>query len=363
MRRAPSAEDSCFPFAIADTAPDAWGQRVIRRAHVKRREADPSLPALTAFDYLAAVDDQSRVGALRLQDERGAFLRSADDHRTPPLLELGQLYAAIRAVELGRESDADLAYLLGKGTSLGGMRPKCTLLEQDGTLAIGKFPSVTDERSMPRGEVLALALARRAGLDVAAARVVDVDGVPIAVIRRFDRIASGGRIPYLSAGSLLQAGRAEDRTYTELLDTLRRASAHPGEDAHELWRRLVFNLLITNVDDHLWNLGVLYTSPGRWRLAPAFDLNPFPGRQRESKTWLSERSGPITTLAQLLREADYFALTRAEAESIVAVAALAVRDWRRVATSPEVGLKESELEAFRHAFEHAESSAAQALIG
>jgi serine/threonine-protein kinase HipA len=110
-------------------------------------------------------------------------------------------------------------------------------------------------------------------------------------------------------------------------------------------------------------LGVLYAGPGRWRLAPAFDLNPFPGRQRESKTWLSERSGPITTLAQLLREADYFALTRAEAESIVAIAALAVRDWRQVATSPEVGLKESELEAFRHAFEHAESSAAQALIG
>jgi serine/threonine-protein kinase HipA len=104
---------------------------------------------------------------------------------------------------------------------------------------------------MPRGEVLALALARNAGIEGATARVVDVDGVPIAVIRRFDRIAGAGRIPYLSAGSLLQAGRGQDRTYTELLDTLRRVSARPREDAHELWRRLVFNLLITNVDDEM----------------------------------------------------------------------------------------------------------------
>jgi serine/threonine-protein kinase HipA len=114
---------------------------------------------------------------------------------------------------------------------------------------------------------------------------------------------------------------------------------------------------------YLWNLGVLYVSPGQWRLAPAFDLNPFPERQRESKTWLSERSGPITTLAQLLGEADYFGLTHAEAVSIVTEVARAVRDWRRVAVSPEVGLTESELEAFRSAFEHAESAAAQALTG
>ncbi|MGA2190920.1 MAG: type II toxin-antitoxin system HipA family toxin [Steroidobacteraceae bacterium] len=360
LRRAPYPEDSCFPFAIADTSPDAWGQRVIRRAHVKRREAGPSLPALTAFDFLAAVDDYSRVGALRLQDARGGFLRSADEQRTPPLIELERIYMASRAVEEDRETAADLAYLEGKGTSLGGLRPKCTVLEDDGSLAIGKFPSTTDERSIPRGEVLALALARNAGIEAATARVVDVDGVPIAVIRRFDRIPGAGRIPYLSAGSLLQAGRGQDRTYTELLDTLRRVSARPREDAHELWRRLVFNLLITNVDDHLWNLGVLYVSPGQWKLAPAFDLNPFPERQRESKTWLSEQSGPITTVAQLVGEADYFGLTPADAKSIVAHVAHATRDWRRVAVSVEVGLQESELGAFRRAFEHVEITAAQA---
>jgi serine/threonine-protein kinase HipA len=321
------------------------------------------LSPLTAFDYLAAVDDHSRMGALRLQNERGEYLRSSDDHPTPPLVDLGRVYAASRAVEQRRESAADLAYLQGKGTSLGGLRPKCTVLETDGTLAIGKFPSVTDERSLPRGEVLALVLAQRAGVDVATARIVDVEGVPVAVIRRFDRIASGGRIPYLSAGSLLQARRAEDHSYTEVLDVLRQVSARPTKDARELWRRLVFNLLITNVDDHLWNLGVLHVSSGHWRLAPAFDLNPFPERQRESKTWLSERSGPITTLAQLLGEADYFGLNRDEAVAIAVEVARAVRDWRQVATSAQVGLKESELDGFREAFEHTESAAAESLVG
>jgi serine/threonine-protein kinase HipA len=89
---------------------------------------------------------------------------------------------------------------------------------------------------------------------------------------------------YLSGGSLLQARRDEDRTYTELADALRRVSASPAKDVRELWRRMLFNFLISNVDDHLWNVGVLYAGNGQWRLAPAFDVNPFPDRVRESKT-------------------------------------------------------------------------------
>jgi serine/threonine-protein kinase HipA len=361
-RRSPTPEDSCFPFALADTAPDAWGKRVITRAHARRRDRDPALPFLTPFDYLAAVDDFSRVGALRLQDEGGAFLRSSDQHRTPPLIELEHLYTASRAVEDGTESLEDLAYLQGRGTSLGGLRPKCTILEEDGRLAIGKFPSIGDDRSVTRGEVLALALARRAGIVTAGARIVTIGSVPVAVIRRFDRTDDGARIPYLSGASLLQAQRHEDRSYTEFADTLRATSAQPTEDVRELWRRLVFNLLITNVDDHLWNVGALYAGEGLWRLAPAFDLNPFPEKLRESKTWLSENSGPITSLGQLLNEANYFGLTPSDAQGIVVEVASAVRNWRQVATSAEVGLKEHELEGFKRAFEHPDTKAAQALI-
>ena len=360
-RKSPTSEDSCFPFALADTAPDAWGRRVIARAHAKRRDKAPSLPFLTSFDFLAAVDDYSRVGALRLQDDEGSFLASSEQHRTPSLVELDHIYAASRAVEEGTETLDDLMYLQGKGTSLGGLRPKCTILEEDGRLAIGKFPSVGDDRSVPRGEVLALALARRAGINAAAARIVAIGSTAVAVIRRFDRTDDGARIPYLSGGSMLQASRHEDRSYTEIADMLRATSSRPTEDVRELWRRLVFNLLITNVDDHLWNLGMLYAAERLWQLAPAFDVNPFPEKPRESKTWLSERTGPITSLKQLLREANYFGLEPTDAQAIVVEVASAIRDWREVATSTEVGLKEHELAAFRSAFEHPDAEAARAL--
>jgi serine/threonine-protein kinase HipA len=361
-RRAPTAEDSPFPFAIADTEPDAWGTRVILRAHARQRQVDADLEPLTRFDILASVDDFARLGAIRLRGEDGAFLRSGDRYRTPPLIDLEKVYAASRAVEEGNETRADLDYLQGKGTSLGGMRPKCSVLEADGTLAIGKFPSVGDSRSIPRGEVLALLLASRAGLDAAQARIESLDGLPVALIRRFDRDRDGARLPYLSGGSLLQVSRADDHSYTELADALRRIGARPVEDAVELWSRLVFNLLITNTEDHLWNLGVLYAGRGQWRLAPAFDLNPFPDKRPESKTWLAEDSGPIVALEQLLGAAPYFGLGQENAEAIVARIAQATMGWREVACSPEIGLRERELETFTPAFEHEPARAARALI-
>jgi serine/threonine-protein kinase HipA len=123
--------ESSFFLALADTAPDAWGRRVIARAHAKSRAGNPSLGPLTEFDYLASVDDFSRIGALRLRDEQGHFLRSASDgeRSTPTILELEKILAASRAVELSQETAEDLAYLQGKATSLGGMRPKCTTRE------------------------------------------------------------------------------------------------------------------------------------------------------------------------------------------------------------------------------------------
>jgi serine/threonine-protein kinase HipA len=210
-----------------------------------------------------------------------------------------------------------------------------------------------------RGEVLALKLARLANLDVAEARIEMIERTPVALIRRFDRTAEG-RIAYLSGGSLLQARRDEDRSYTELADTLRRVSIQPAQDTRELWRRMLFNLLITNVDDHLWNLGVLYAGDDQWRLAPAFDVNPFPDRARESKTWLSGDTGPIVSVRQLVDASRYFGLEAAEARQEATVMANVLGTWREVATSKEVGLADIELRAFESAFEHSEALAARA---
>ena len=364
-RRAPSRSDSVFHFALADTAPDAWGRRVIARAHARERKRNPRVGALTEMDYLTAVDDFSRVGALRLRAADGAFLRTsaADQQNAPPLIELEHMVAASRAVEKNQETAQDLRYLQGKGTSLGGMRPKCSLLDENGTLAIGKFPSVGDSRSVTRGEVLALRLAAKAGIEAAAARVVVLNGDPVAVITRFDRTADHARIHYLSAAAMLQASREEDRCYAEIADAIRAKCVSPTQDVQQLWRRMLFNLFITNVDDHLQNHGFLYQGHGQWRLAPAFDINPFPDKERESKTWLMQDSGPIISLEMLLGNAAYFGLSPEAARRVMAQVLQAVSHWRTEAIGPEVGLRQRDLDDFAPAFEHEAVEAARDVLG
>jgi serine/threonine-protein kinase HipA len=364
VHRPPTQDDSCFFFALADTEPEAWGRRVIARVHAKERRKDPSQRALTELDYLCAVDDFSRVGALRLRETGGRFLRTVEEGKraTAPILELAHIMQASRAVELSQETSEDLKYLQGKGTSLGGLRPKCTVLDEDATLAIGKFASVHDERSVTRGEALALRLARLAGIETADARIVLVEGTPVVVIRRFDRTPDQGRIPYLSGASMLLARRNDERAYTELVDAIASRCLAAAADARQLWRRLLFNLLITNVDDHLQNIGFLHVAKGLWRLAPAFDLNPFPDKDRESKTWLSEDSGPITSVQDLLDNADRFFLDRSGALQSLGVVHAALSKWRQVAASADVGMTPAQVEDFASAFEHPESEAARKLL-
>jgi hypothetical protein len=258
---------------------------------------------------------------------------------------------AVRAVETGNDTLEDLRYLQGKGTSLGGMRPKCSVLDENGQLAIGKFPSVNDTLAVTRGEVLALHLAERAGIEAAKARVIDSNGTPVALVQRFDRTADGARTPYLSAASMLQAQREETRSYAEVVDQVMRYGSQPHADARALWRRLVFNLLITKTDDHLHNSGFLYAGAGLWRLSPAFDLNPMPGKLRESKTWLSPDSGPIASVAALLEQAAYFHLTPQQARVVLGEVVGAVQSWRTVGMQPAVGLTRAEAEAFEDAFD------------
>lgn len=221
---------------------------------------------------------------------------------------------------------------------------------------------MNDTRSVTRGEVLALRLAALAGIDAAPARIVSLADVPVAVIRRFDRDESNGRIPYQSAASMLQASREEDRSYTEIADAIRSHGHAPTRDLQQLWRRLVFNLLITNVDDHLQNHGFLHVEHGLWRLAPAFDINPFPDKEQESKTWLSEEDGPITDVHMLLARAPYFALDKVQAMAILAEVHAAAGNWRPLALDAEVGLHSSELDDFAAAFEHGQMDATTALL-
>jgi serine/threonine-protein kinase HipA len=365
-RKAP--DGSLFHAAFADTEPDGWARRVIQRDHAKRRQearrAGEPVDArpLNALDFLLAVDDFARVGALRLMDEEGRYQRTVGEGRrtTPPLVELAQLMSATRAVETNTETMADLDYLRGRGTSLGGLRPKCSVLDHDGFLAIGKFPSVSDERSVTKGEVLALRLARKAGVDAAEARIVDSEGSPVALIRRFDRTADEGRLMYVSAATMLGADEAGEHSYTELVDALRQYGSRPTGDIEELWRRIAFSILITNIDDHLRNHGFLHVDRGQWRLAPAFDINPFPDRVRELKTWISGETGPEATIDALMSVTDYFRIGRDRAEAILAQVEGAVANWREEGRT--LGMTAEELEPFADAFEHKERDAVRKML-
>jgi serine/threonine-protein kinase HipA len=364
-----SKDGSLFHAAIADTEPDGWGRRVIVRDYIKRRqelrrEGKEEAQPLNALDYLLAVDDASRVGALRFRDEDGVFRRAQDEGRrtAPPLVELGALLSASRAVEANKETAADLAYLRGRGTSLGGMRPKCTVIDEDGALSIGKFPSIADERAVTKGEVLALTLAKNAGINAAAARVVESQGLPVALIRRFDRRGDGQRLMYVSAATMLgvEPTEPEEHSYTEIVDAIRVHGADAQADIEELWRRIAFSILITNVDDHLRNHGFLHEDREFWRLSPAFDINPSPERVRELKTWISEDAGPEMTIDALMSVIAYFRITSARAKQILGEVEHAVDDWRM--TGHSIGMSDEELEPFVDAFEHGERDAAKKLF-
>ncbi|MFO1300040.1 MAG: HipA domain-containing protein [Burkholderiaceae bacterium] len=234
-----------------------------------------------------------------------------------------------------------MRYLRGKGTSLGGMRPKCTMVDEDGWLAIGKFPSVGDTRSVTPREVLALKLAVQAGTGGRWRGSVRGHDVPVAVIRAASMPTAPtdgfrtNRPPHC-----FKASREEDRSYTEIADAIHTRGHAPTPGVRQLWRRLVFNLLITNVDDHLQNHGFLPRGTRAVAFGPAFDINPFPDKERESKTWLSEQDGPITDDADVAGARRTSRWTKVEALAVLAdvhaavkidltVAAVQRSDWNR----------------------------------
>ncbi|MGP1664559.1 MAG: type II toxin-antitoxin system HipA family toxin [Rhodanobacter sp.] len=185
----------------------------------------------------------------------------------------------------------------------------------------------------------------------------------MAVIRRFDRSDGGNRLLYVSAATMLgvDTSDAAEHSYTEVVDALRQHGAQPQADIEELWRRIAFSILVTNVDDHLHNHGFLHVRLGQWRLAPAFDVNPFPERVRELKTWISEDSGPEASIDALMAVAPYFRIERSAAIRILGEAERAVRRWREVGRS--IGMDDRELDPFADAFEHRERKIASALVG
>lgn len=339
--------------ALSDSAPDRWGRTLMQREERRRARVEGRTPrALMESDYLLGVHDVVRQGALRFQLEaEGAFVAPTTAANIPPMLELPRLLAATQQLETDSETDTDeaLALILAPGSSLGGARPKAAVRATDGSLWIAKFAKSDDSYSVESWEAVALSLAKAAGIETPLFELVEVAATRALLVQRFDRRAAE-RIPYLSAMSLLNAVDGVPRSYVEIAEELRQHGAQAKADLAQLWRRLVFTIAISNLDDHLRNHGFLYAGPSGWRLSPVFDLNPVPAdlRPRVLSTSVDVDGDPSASIELAMASHEQFLISSAEAGAIRDQVEVAVREWRRVAM--RYGIGRAEIERMASAF-------------
>jgi len=336
--------------ALGDSAPDRWGRILMRRAEKIQALHDKQTPrTLMEVDYLLMVDDEARQGALRFATQKGGpYLAESTASRIPPFIELPRLLSAAQKVTDDHESEDDLKLLLAPGSSLGGARPKASVRDKNGELAIAKFPSAHDEMTVVLWEAVALTLAKKANITTADFRVETIVGLPVLILARFDRNKSR-RIPFLSAMSMLNASDRESHSYLEIVDALRQHGSLAGHDIRELWRRVVFSILISNTDDHLRNHGFLYSNQGGWRLAPAYDLNPVPHEiKRPILSTAIDFDDGTASIELAMSVIGYYGLDLIEAKSIVAELRHVVLGWRNEAK--RFGISTSEIDKMASAF-------------
>jgi serine/threonine-protein kinase HipA len=353
------ANGSALFGSIGDSAPDTWGRRLMQRAERRRanREQRP-IRTLMEADYLLGVADVSRLGALRFRRVGDDTFQAPTTDGVPGLIALGQLLQVTERILRDEETDEDLQMIFAPGSSLGGARPKASVIDQHNRLAIAKFPKETDDYSVEIWEAIALQLAAHAGIRTPDHELIWVGEKPVLLSHRFDRY-KGTRIPFLSALSMMGLRDGEQSSYPELVDVLTQYGSNAAEDARELYRRLVFNVLTSNVDDHLRNHGFLWTGRGGWTLSPAYDLNPTPKdvRPRILTTNISLDEGTCD-INLVLSVAEYFGLDDNEAKAIAKAVATTTSTWKEVAE--RMRARPTEIRRMQSAFEH--TDLAKALV-
>lgn len=346
--------------SIGDSAPDTWGRRLMQRA--ERRKADRegrAVRTLAESDYLLGVADLTRLGALRFRTIGEEQFRAPLTAGVPALMELGRLLQVSERILRDEETDDDLQMIFAPGSSLGGARPKASVVDQNGNLSIAKFPKESDDYSIETWEEVALRLAGRAGIVTATHELIDVAGKKVLLSRRFDRVGAV-RIPFLSAMAMMGAKDGERGSYPEIVDALAQYGAQGKADAQALYRRVVFNVLISNVDDHLRNHGFLWHGKGGWALSPAYDLNPVPIDVKARVLTTNIDLDEATCSLDLLEEAsEFFALTLTQARTIIKDVATVTATWRE--TAKAAGARPSEINRLASAFEHDDLTRALAL--
>tara|TARA_R110000744_G_scaffold77899_4_gene153633 strand:- start:13272 stop:14519 length:1248 start_codon:yes stop_codon:yes gene_type:complete len=337
--------------SLGDSAPDTWGRRLMQRAERRLAETQARpVRTLMESDYLLGVADETRLGALRFRWAGEAAFQAPIRAGVPALIALERLLQITERILRDEETDEDFELIFAPGSSLGGARPKASVIDRHGHLSIAKFPKETDEYSIETWEEVALQLADQAGITTPHHELIQVAGRAVMLSRRFDR-AGATRIPFLSAMAMMGARDGERGSYPEMVDTLAQYGAQGKTDAHALYRRVVFNVMISNVDDHLRNHGFLRRGRAGWSLSPAYDLNPVPTdlKARVLTTNIDLDEGSCS-LDLLEAAAQYFSLTLVQARAIIKDVATETATWRQTATA--VGARPAEITRMASAFEH-----------
>ena len=331
---------------FADSCPDRWGRRLMnRREELRARERQEKPKKLLESDYLLGVYDESRMGALRFKtDLDGDFLSNDEEFATPPWTSLRELEQA----SLAFEADSNpldtkwLKQLLAPGSSLGGARPKASVLAPDGSLWIAKFPSKHDDFNSGAWEMVVHDLAMLCKLNVPEAKAENFSKLGTTfLVKRFDRI-DDQRIHFSSAMTMLGktdgASAADGSSYLEIVSFLKANGGTPKKDLIELWKRIVFSMAVSNTDDHFRNHGFLLTNNG-WELSPLYDVNPDIYGEYLSLNVNKNESGIDFDLA--LRSARYYGVNESEASAFISTIKNTVKNnWESLAKKYRISRNE-----------------------
>lgn len=337
-----------------DSMPDTWGKTLMRRREAQEARARDEKPkTLYEIDFLLGVYDESRMGALRFKTEMdGPFLDNDDTNPAPPWSSLGELQEAVKQLESDSQNDTIrkwISVLIAPGSSLGGARPKANIVDVKKNLWIAKFPSKADPVDKAAWEFLAYKLALASGIDMAKCKLEKVSGqYHTFLTQRFDR-QNGKRVHFASA--MTMTGNSEDSvrdnpaSYLEIVEFIENHGVNVDANLHQLWRRIVFNIAISNTDDHLRNHGFILTGKG-WVLSPAYDLNPSIEKDGLSLNIDMYDNGLDYDLAKSVGE--YFRLGDYEMEAILEDVLAAVKNWESIAD--QIGIPNRDRELMQKAF-------------
>lgn len=337
-----------------DSMPDRWGRTLMkRRAAQLAKEAGKPAPTLYDIDFLLGVQDESRMGALRFKtDLDGPFLSDVAQYPIPPISSIRELQQAAQIIESDTENKDIkkwLAILVAPGSSLGGARPKANVRDEQGKPWIAKFPSKYDEIDKGAWEFLLYKLALGAGINMSESRIMKVGSkYHTFLTKRFDRV-QGERIHFASAMTMTGNNEETLKTYTpsylDLAEFIRFSGANIKADLHQLWRRIVFHIAVSNADDHLRNHGFLLSENG-WCLSPAYDLNP--STDKDGLALNIDMDDNALNFDLALSVGQYFQLNLPEMKAILEQVKSVVSNWRKVAT--QIGIAKSEQNLMEAAF-------------